>query len=129
MNGADILLYAEVSNVQTVIGSQRGVTFDETSAEIDVSSKTTRSGRYIGGRYGATVTLDALYVPSDTAYQALKAAVRSGDPITIRRFEEGVATEEADAIVTSVSETGPDQEAATVSIALRIDGDWTEVTT
>lgn len=129
MNGTDILLYAAVGGVQTVIGSQRGVTFDESSAEIDVSSKTARSGRYISGRYGATVTLDALYVPTDTAYLVLKAAVRSGDAITIRRMEEGVSLEEADAIVTSLSESGPDQAEALVSISLRIDGDWTEVTT
>ncbi len=131
MNGADVLLYVntgtEVSPVLTAVGSQRDVSFEETTEIVDVSSKDSRSKRVIGGRYGASVTLDALYVPDDAAYLALKGAMRSGELILIRRQEEGSNIEEADALITSLSETGPDQDAATVSISLTIDGDWSEV--
>lgn len=120
MNGTDVLLLIDGD----VVGSQRGVTFDETTAEIDTSSKESRAMRVIGGRYGATVSLDALYVPDDNAYARLKAAMRSGTLITVIRQEEGDVTESAPALVTSMSESFPDQDAATISAALRIDGEW-----
>lgn len=120
MNGSDILLLIDGD----VVGSQRNVTFEETTAEIDVSSKESRAMRVIAGRYGSTVSLDALYVPDDDAYARLKAAMRNGSLITVIRQEDGDVTESAAALVTSLSEAAPDQDAATVSISLRIDGEW-----
>jgi len=107
-----------------IVGSQRDVTYDETTAEIDVSSKDSRAGRFLPGRYGATMKLDALYVPDDTAYLALQSAMRNGDMVEVWSMEESVVIESADAIVTSLSRSGPDQGEATVSISLRIDGEW-----
>ena len=120
MNGTDVLLYIG----SDVVGSQRGVTFDEATAEIDVSSKDSRAKRVDAGRYSATVKLDALYVPDDAAYLALKAAMRVGTLVTIVRQEDGADLEEASALVTSISESAPDQEAATISVGLTIDGEW-----
>ena len=125
INGTDILVLIGGH----VVGSQRGVTFDETAAEIDVSSKTTRSGRYLSGRYGSTVTLDALYAPTDNGQMEIKAAIRAGTPVVLVRQEDGSGVEEADAIITSLSEAGPDQAEATFSASFRVDGDWREVTT
>lgn len=125
MNGTDILVLIE----GVVMGSQRDVTFDETTDAIDVSSKDGRARRVLPGRYASDVTFDALYVPSDTAYQSLKDAMRLGTFVTVRRQESGVALEDAEAIVTSLSDKGPDQAEATVSIGLAIDGDWVEVGT
>lgn len=124
MNGADVLVLIE----GTLVGSQRDVSFEETSESIDTSSKDSRARRVIPGRYSATMSLDALYVPDDTAYLALKAAMRDGTLVTVRRQEEGSALEEAEAVVTSLSEEGPDQDAATVSVSFDIDGEWEEVT-
>jgi len=120
MNGADILIWIEGN----MVGSQRDVTIDETTAEIDMSSKDARERRVIAGRYSANISLDALYVPSDTAYTALKAAMRDGTLVEVVRIEEGSVLESANAVVTSLSEKGPDQDAATVSIGLAIDGAW-----
>ena len=120
MNGADILIWIEGN----MVGSQRDVTIDETTAEIDMSSKDARERRVIAGRYSANISLDALYVPSDTAYIALKAAMRDGTLVEVVRIEEGSVLESANAVVTSLSEKGPDQDAATVSIGLAIDGAW-----
>lgn len=125
LNGTDILVLVGGQ----IVASQRGVTFDETAAEIDVSSKDSRSGRYLSGRYGSTVALDALYAPTDAGQMELKAAVRAGTPVVLIRQEDGSSVEEADAIVTSLSEAGPDQAEATFSASFRIDGDWREVTT
>jgi len=120
MNGTDILIWIDGD----AVGSQRDVTLDETTEEIDVSSKDQREGRYLPGRYGATMSLDALYVPTNAAYLALQAAMRNGTFVEVVVIEEGVVLESADAIVTSLGRTGPDQSEATVSCALRIDGAW-----
>lgn len=125
MNGTAILVLIEGD----LMGSQRDATFEETTESIDVSSKDSRAKRVLPGRYGSTVSLEQLYVPSDAAYQHLQAAMRAGSAVTIRRQESGVALEEAEAIVTSLSDKGPDQDAATVSAELEIDGEWTELGT
>ena len=131
MNGTDILLLVntgtEAVPAYEAVGSQRDVTFDEATAEIDVSSKDSRSTRVLAGRYKATLSLDALYVPTDEAYLALKAAMRDGDLILVARQESDVTTETANALITSLSEKGPDQGEATVSISMTIDDVWTEV--
>jgi TP901-1 family phage major tail protein len=131
MSGTEVLLYVntgtETAPVWTVIGSQRSLSREETTEEIDVSTKDSRAGRYLPGRYGSTVSLEALYVPDDTAYQLLKAAMRAGERVQVQVWEQGIAVEEADAIVTSISEEYPDQAEATISVDLRIDGEWREV--
>jgi len=120
MNGTDILILIEGE----VVGSQRDVTIVETTAEIDVSSKESRSMRVLPGRYGSTITLAALYVPTDTAYLSLQSAMRNGTFVTVRKSEDGVEVEEVEAIVTALSQAAPDQAEATVSATLRIDDDW-----
>jgi len=120
MNGTDILIWIDGN----CVGSQRDVTIDETTAEIDVSSKDSRAMRVLPGRYGSTISLDALYVPDDAAYLDLQAAMRNGTFVEVVVLEEGVVLESADAIVTSLSRSGPDQGEATVSCGLRIDGEW-----
>ena len=120
ISGTDVVLYVSTN----AVGYQRNVTFEETTEEIDVSSKEERSKRVLAGRYSSAVTLDALFVPSDTAYGALKTAMRSGSTVTVARYKDGAEIEHADAIVTSLSESFPDQDGATVSVSLVIDGDW-----
>lgn len=121
MNGTDILIWVDGN----AVGSQRDVTIDENTAEIDVSNKNDgRAMRVLPGRYDSSLSLDALYVPDDVAYLALQAAMRNGTFVEVVVIEEGVVIESADAIVTALSRNGPDQAEATVSISLRIDGDW-----
>jgi len=124
MNGADVLLYVEVGASLTILGSQTGMSIDETTDEIDVSSKDSRAGRYIPGRYGSTLTCDALFEDDDSVYGALSAAMRNGTLITARVYYDGVAQEEADCIVTKVTRDAPDQAPATLSVDLRVDGEW-----
>lgn len=131
MNGTDILLLVntgtEAAPAYEVVGSQRDVTFDESNAEIDFSSKESRAFRGAAGRYKATLSLEALYVPDDAAYLELKAAMRDGSLVMVLREEEGMSLETADAFLTSLSEKAPDQNEATVSVSLTVDGEWTEV--
>lgn len=124
MNGTDILILIDDGTGLEVVGSQRGASFSESTDEIDVSSKDSRAKRVLPGRYSAGVSGEALYVPSDTAYQMLKDAMRNGTTVIVTREEAGVYLESAEAIVTSLGEEGPDQGEATVSFELVIDGEW-----
>ena len=133
MNGTDILLLVNTGTalvpVYVAVGSQRDATFGETNEAIDMSSKDSRAKRVLAGRYTAEITMEALYVPSDTAFLALKDAMRNGTLIKVVREESGVSIEEVNAVVTDLSQAAPDQDAATVSIGLAIDGEWVEIGT
>jgi len=130
-NGANVLLLVNTGTDQaptyTVVGSQRNLSREETTEEIDVSSKDSRAKRVLAGRYSSSLSLEALYVPSDQAYLALRDTMRNGDLIKIRIEDDSVAVEEADALITSMSEEYPDQAEATISCDLTIDGEWAEV--
>ena len=123
MNGTDVLILIE----GVAVGSQRNATIAETTAEIDASSKEMREMRVLPGRYGSTITLDALYLPDDAAYLSLQSAMRNGTFVTVRVSEDAVEVEEAEAIVTALNRAAPDQDVATASITLRIDGAWAAV--
>jgi len=120
MNGADVLVLIEGN----LVGSPRDVTFDEANESIDMSSKNSRARRVEYGRYSSTVSLDALYVPTDAAYMALKTANRAGTKVEVVRQQEGMILENATAVITALSEAAPDQDAVTVSISFDIDGEW-----
>ena len=131
MNGTDVLLLVNTGTAAVpsyeAVGSQRDVSFEEATEEIDVSSKDGRSKRVLPGRYSATLSLDALYVPTDAAYLALKDAMRDGELIMVAKQNDSETTETADGLITSMSESFPDQCEGTISISLTIDGDWEEV--
>lgn len=133
MNGSDILLLVNTGTpavpVYEAVGCQRDVTFDETTEEIDASCKDSRAKRVLAGRYASNISLDAVYVPDDDAYNALKDAMRDGELILVARQEKGVTTETANALVTSLSTVVADQDVVTISVSLSIDGEWTEVGT
>ena len=131
MNGTDVLLLVntgtELVPSYEAVGSQRDVSFEETTEEIDVSSKDSRAKRVLPGRYGATISLDALYVPTDSAYGKLKNAMRNGTLIMVAKEVDDVTIETASALITSMSEADPDQAESTISISLTLDGEWTVV--
>ena len=124
MNGTDIIILIDDGSGLVAVGSQRNASFSESTEEIDVSSKDSRAKRVIPGRYSAGVSGEALYVPDDAAYLMLQAAMRNGTTVIVIREEEDVYLESADAIITSLGTEGPDQDAATISFDLVIDGEW-----
>lgn len=132
MNGTDLLLLVNTGTpsvpVYEAVAKQRDAAFEESTAEIDVSSKDAREQEVIAGRYTANLSLDHLYVPTDDGYQALKDAMRNGELILVAKQVEEVTTETAYAVVTSLSERFPDQGEATVSASLTISGGWIEET-
>lgn len=127
-NGANLLILANTgtteSPVYTAVGSQRDASIDEASATIDYSSKESRNQRVGHGRYSGSVSLEALYVPDNTAYLALKNSLRNGTMILVAREEEDQVMETVLAKMDSLSETFPDQGEATVSMSMTIDDQW-----
>ncbi len=130
-SGTDLLLLVNTGTAESpaysVVGSQRNLSREETTEEIDVSSKESRAKRVLAGRYSSSLSLEALYVPTCEAYLALKDAHRNGELIKVRISDQGTEIEEADALITSMSEEFPDQGEATISCDLTIDGEWAEV--
>lgn len=131
MNGSDILLLVntgtEAAPAYEAVGSQRDVTIEEATAEIDISSKEGRAKRVLPGRYSSSLSLDALYVPTGDAYLALRDAMRDGELILVAVQKAGVIEETARALIVSLSKNFPDQGEGAISIDLTIDGEWTEV--
>ncbi|MFH0902332.1 MAG: phage tail tube protein [Pseudomonadota bacterium] len=131
LNGADVLLLVNTGTVglpaYTEVGSQRDATRDRTADSIDYSSKGDVHEVVDYGRLKSSFTLDSLYVPDDTAYQALETAYNNRELILVQVERSGVAIEEADAKIDSLSEKFPDQKECTVSVKLTISGGWTTV--
>jgi predicted secreted protein len=125
LNGADVLIYIGAN----LVAGQRDVTQDETTEVIDASSKDSRNRRVLPGRYGSTLSLEALYIPDDAAYIALVAAKRAGTFVTVVVKEEGANIEQASAIISALSKNSPDQDVTTISATFEIDGAWVELGT
>lgn len=128
MNGTAVLLLVNIGTptipMYTAVGSQRDVSFEESTAEIDLSSKNARKQTIGAGRYSANLTLDNLYIESDAGYEALKNAMRNKELVLIAKQIDEVTTETASALVTNLSERSPDQGEATVACSLTINQGW-----
>ena len=131
INGSSILIFVNTGTdevpVYEAVGCQRGASIEESTSPIDTSCKGSRAQRVLPGRYTSTLSLESLYVPSNEAYQHLKLANRNGTFVQVAVQEDEVITETAWAIVTGIPREFPDQEAATISVELTIDGEWEEV--
>lgn len=128
INGRDLLLSMRTStgpDVYTTLGSQRGASIEETTEEIETSSKDSRAATYLTGRYGSSISCDALYIVSDAAKQALRDAMRNGTTLRVRTTALGAeAVEQAECIVTMINKEFPDQDAAVISCELLVTGTW-----
>ena len=124
MNGTDVLILVEISpGVFSAVASQRGAQLAESTALRDLSSKDTGRARFAAaGRYEANISFDALFVESDAAFAALRDAKRNGTEIKLRKQDAGIAVEEANAIITSMTTDFPDQEEATISLEAAVNG-------
>lgn len=131
MNGADVLILVNTGTplipAYEAVGSQRDCSITENTANRDSSSKDSRAQRVDPGRYSSTLTLEALYIPTDDGYGALLAAMRDGEKILIRVEQEGVEIEEAEAVINTLTRNHPDQETSTFTADFTVDGEWTVV--
>jgi predicted secreted protein len=127
INGADALLFvntgSEASPVWTAVASQRGLDLAETQATIDFSNKVSgRASRFGAGRWSATISMDSLYVPNAVTQALLRDAVRLGNEILCRLNLSGEDIEQYRGIVTDFPQSFPDQEAATISMTITLNG-------
>jgi hypothetical protein len=127
INGSDILLLANTGTVDApdyqVVASQRDVDFNDVTEEIDVSSKLSRAGRVLAGRYSANISLDGLHIWDDEGRRALLNAIREGELILLAR-QEPTRTLIYDALITRFENTFPDQADSTIEVDAVIDGFW-----
>lgn len=128
ISGTAIVLYVNAGTVGTPnyvkVAYQRGLTRSMSQTFIDSSNKDSNDEKGIAGRRSSTLSLDMLYIGSDAGYQALEAARLALEPILVRRWVDGTAIDQANCIITELSESYPDNEAATASISLQVTGGW-----
>ncbi len=127
LKGSNILLLVDNGTGFTPVGEQTNLTDESTRNLIEVTSKDDNHQKFLPGKRGDTIELEAFYVPNDTAYGLLKTAYDNGELIVVRRSEDGVSVEEAPAWIGSISRNAPDGEAATVTISLTLNESWTAV--
>lgn len=133
LDGSGVLLLVNTtgdvnSPNYVVVAGQRSVSFSEDTAEIDATSKDDgASGTFLPGRNSDTMSLEHLYELGDAGFGALKAARRNRQMIRVRKQENGVASEQADALITNMTTNFPDSDVSTVSLSLRISGGWSAV--
>lgn len=133
LNGKDVLVQVETSPGSgsfITVGSQRGVQFNESTAPIDISSKESRAGFFLPGRYGSNLSLEHLYIPTASGYNALKTAMREGTYINLLRSEDHGAgqaeVERASCVITALGTAAPDNDASVVSADFTVNGEWEE---
>lgn len=131
MNGAEILLLVNVSTEETpdwkAVGEQTNLSRETTRNLIDASSKNVDHEKFIYGRLGERIELEALYVPDDTAMGALKSALENRQSVLVRRSQsadDATGVEEATAMIESINENWPDEDVATVSVSMRLNSEW-----
>lgn len=126
--GQDVLIYVntgtEASPTWETIGGQRGADIARTAATIDASSKDSADAQLIAGRKESSVSIDALFIPTNQAYQKLLSAYDSQTNVLVRKSNLGNFVEEAECFITDLSESHPDNDVATVSIELLVNGGW-----
>jgi predicted secreted protein len=132
MNGSDVLILVNTGTdavpIYSAVASQRDLTIDQSADEIDTSNKTSgRHAEFMPGRWQSSLSFGSLYVPNDGSYAVLQQSCEYGLFLKIRREYAGTAEKEADAFVTSLSETFPDQAPGEVSATMRVSGPWRAV--
>ncbi len=123
VNGADVLV---VINGQTV-GGQRGARITRTTQFVDFSSKSSANERGRPGRLASTISMDALYMPTDSGQQLLRFARENRDLVTLRIKELGTDILEASCVCTNLERDNPDQGEALFNAEFQVTDGWTQL--
>lgn len=126
--GSGVKLKVLITSTDTVIGSQTTFNSEERRNAIDYSSKDSLNRRVLGGRYSGTVTLDAVYVPADTAQNQVRDDIRAGNLHKITIAEDGADDVDVQALPVSYSFQADDDDVAVLSISYEIDDQWAAAT-
>lgn len=109
---------SEGPSVFELFTEETNFSFEETRAEIDVSSKDS-AGNFQGipGQYKSTFTVDGLIIDDDTNIGVIETAIRGAGTGQARRFQNSVEVDQFDYIITAFTRTGGNEEAATYSLS------------
>jgi TP901-1 family phage major tail protein len=109
------------------VAEQTNLSRESSRNLIEASSKDSDHTKWIYGKKDDTVELEALYVPNDAAMQALRNAQENKEIVVLRRTEDGTAVEQAEALVSTISDEFPDNDVSTVSVEFQLNTSWTPV--
>jgi hypothetical protein len=123
VNGADVLVL--VNGI--VVGGQRGARITKATGFVDFSSKSSVNERGRPGRLSSTLSLDSLYVVSDSGQASLRTARDNRDMITLRIKELGTDVQTADAVCTSLECDYPDQAESLHNAEFQVSDGWTNL--
>jgi TP901-1 family phage major tail protein len=132
VKGVDILLYANTGTDSepswTVVGGQQNATLSEERETIETSNKGSdgEAREFESGFFEWKIEADGIYVPNDTAYLAIKNAIRNGTKMKVRIKEDSTYTQEGYVLVTSRELDAPWDDATTYSIELQGTGPITD---
>lgn len=127
LNGSQVLLLVPDGEGYIPVAEQTGLSMESSSALIEVSHKQSNHTKFIYGREDDTLSLEAAYVPDDTAFKAIQNAKKNRETIILRRSMDGVEVEEAEALIENISIDFPDNDASTVSIDFQLNESWRTV--
>lgn len=124
IDGMRVLILVEVASVWTAVAAQTGLTRETTREMIDSSNKDHDHMRFIYGKQGDTLSLEGLFVPTDTAYAAIRDAIENKAQVVFRRSFDGTEVEEATGLIETLSEEFPDNDVAVYTADAMLDTAW-----
>lgn len=134
INGSDVILYVDVGTAEDPdwqpVACQRGLSISEQANMINVSCKGSEIEQNVYGRITGTITLDAVIVESPQGLEFLRGAMWDKKEVIIRRAKKADKDEYAEdafALIESVEQNYPEEDASTFSVSLRINSKWEKV--
>ncbi len=83
LKGSNILLLVDNGTGFIPVGEQTNLSDESTRNLIEVTSKDDNHQKFLPGKKGDTIELEAFYVPDDAAYGLLKTAHDNGELIVV----------------------------------------------
>jgi hypothetical protein len=125
INGSQVLLLVKNGATYEAVGEQTSLSVEESANLIEANYKGATFSQAIYGRREGTITLEALYVPTDSAFAALRNAMKNRSSVFVRRKENGAEVEQCECLIDTMSMEFPDNEASTISVDLMMISEWT----
>lgn len=120
---------SDVSPVWTAVGAQRDAKLNRSMATIDVTNK--QSGGWeesLPENRSWSIDANALYVPDDTAYEALETAWEAQEAVQILWEEANGDTYAGEAYITDFPKSAPHKDAVAIDVSFKGSGELERTT-
>jgi len=124
-DGASVLLLVNVGGVPTAIAEQTGLTATTEREMIEATHKQNDHTKFLYGKRDDTLTLESLYIANDAGMNELRRAYGAKESVILRRSDDGVHVEQAEALITSIEDDWPDNDTSTISVEFQLNEAWT----